>query len=120
VGYHGRASSIVVSGTPIRRPCGQKKRDAAAAGGGGRGGGGSVEGGGVRGDGGDASAAESEAAAAAGPSVFGACGVLDFELEMGVFVGRGNALGDAVGVDAAAGHVFGFVLLNDWWGGCTR
>uniref|UniRef100_A0AC35UHH7 Fumarylacetoacetase n=1 Tax=Rhabditophanes sp. KR3021 TaxID=114890 RepID=A0AC35UHH7_9BILA len=25
VGYHGRASSIVVSGTPIKRPCGQTK-----------------------------------------------------------------------------------------------
>jgi hypothetical protein len=24
VGYHGRASSIVVSGTPIKRPCGQR------------------------------------------------------------------------------------------------
>ncbi|CAH1789181.1 unnamed protein product [Owenia fusiformis] len=27
VGYHGRASSVVVSGTPIRRPCGQMKPD---------------------------------------------------------------------------------------------
>ena len=25
IGYHGRASSIVVSGTPIKRPCGQIK-----------------------------------------------------------------------------------------------
>lgn len=31
VAYHGRASSIVVSGTPIRRPCGQIKRDADVA-----------------------------------------------------------------------------------------
>ena len=28
VGYHGRASSVVVSGTPIRRPRGQTKPDA--------------------------------------------------------------------------------------------
>lgn len=27
VGYHGRASSVVVSGTPIRRPVGQTKPD---------------------------------------------------------------------------------------------
>ncbi|XP_014833102.1 PREDICTED: fumarylacetoacetase-like, partial [Poecilia mexicana] len=27
VGYHGRASSLVVSGTPIRRPCGQMRPD---------------------------------------------------------------------------------------------
>jgi len=27
VGYHGRASSVVVSGTPIRRPNGQTKAD---------------------------------------------------------------------------------------------
>lgn len=25
VGYHGRASSLVISGTPVRRPNGQKK-----------------------------------------------------------------------------------------------
>lgn len=25
VGYHGRASSVVVSGTPLKRPCGQTK-----------------------------------------------------------------------------------------------
>lgn len=31
VGYHGRASSIVVSGTPIHRPKGQTKADDAAA-----------------------------------------------------------------------------------------
>eukprot|EP01062_Namystynia_karyoxenos_P066198 TRINITY_DN60195_c0_g1_i1.p1 TRINITY_DN60195_c0_g1~~TRINITY_DN60195_c0_g1_i1.p1 ORF type:complete len:461 (+),score=154.42 TRINITY_DN60195_c0_g1_i1:90-1385(+) len=30
VGYHGRASSIVVSGTPVRRPCGQTRPDDAA------------------------------------------------------------------------------------------
>lgn len=43
---------------------------------------------------------------------------LDFELELGCFVGRPNAQGTAVAVDAAddadGGHVFGYVLLNDW------
>ena len=28
VGYHGRASSVVVSGTPVKRPCGQLQTDA--------------------------------------------------------------------------------------------
>ncbi|KAI5300707.1 hypothetical protein KEM55_005651 [Ascosphaera atra] len=31
VGYHGRASSIVVSGTPVRRPLGQSLKDPTAA-----------------------------------------------------------------------------------------
>ncbi len=39
---------------------------------------------------------------------------LDIELELGVFVGPGNALGDAIPVAEAEAHVFGIVLLNDW------
>jgi fumarylacetoacetase len=39
---------------------------------------------------------------------------LDYELELGVFVGRGNQLGARIGVDAAETHVFGLCLLNDW------
>ncbi|HEV7986048.1 MAG TPA: fumarylacetoacetase [Steroidobacteraceae bacterium] len=39
---------------------------------------------------------------------------LDYELELGVFVGRGNALGTRIGIDAAESHVFGLCLLNDW------
>jgi len=39
---------------------------------------------------------------------------LDFELEVGVFVGRGNAPGDAVPIQTAESHVFGLCLLNDW------
>jgi fumarylacetoacetase len=77
IGYHGRASSIVVSGTPVRRPKGQA-RD------------------------GD------------GPPVFGAAARLDYELEVGVFVGRGNALGERIPIDEAAAHVFGLCLVNDW------
>ncbi|MFO0969956.1 MAG: fumarylacetoacetase [Gemmataceae bacterium] len=78
VAYHGRASSIVVSGTDIRRPLGQTKADDAPA-----------------------------------PS-FGPSHNLDFELEMGVLVGPGNALGQPVPVRAAAEHLFGMVLVNDW------
>ncbi len=39
---------------------------------------------------------------------------LDYELELGVFMGRGNALGEAVKLDDAESHAFGMVLLNDW------
>ena len=78
VGYHGRASSVVVSGTDLHRPVGQTKADDATA-----------------------------------PTV-GPCRLLDFELEMGFFVGPGTSLGDAIGVDAAEQHIFGMVLVNDW------
>lgn len=78
VGYHGRASSVVPGGTPIRRPCGQT------------------------------------AAAPAGPPVFGPCRRLDYELELGAFLGPGNALGEPVPIDAALDQIVGVCLLNDW------
>ena len=81
VGYHGRSSSVVVSGTPITRPKGQLQKNRANP----------KEG-----------------------STFGPCKLLDFELEMGTFVGPGNALGESINIAEADEHVFGFVLLNDW------
>ncbi len=78
IGYHGRASSVVPSGTPIRRPNGQRKR-----------------------------ADEAE------PS-FGPCRNLDYELELGVWIGPGNALGEPIPIGGAAGHIVGYCLLNDW------
>ena len=78
IGYHGRASSIIVSGSPVMRPNGQLKPPTADQ-----------------------------------PS-FGACKTLDYEAEIGFFVGTGNALGAPVGIARAAQHVFGAVLLNDW------
>jgi len=78
IGYHGRASSIVVSGNDIRRPQGQTR------------------------DG-------SEGAPTFGPSKR-----LDYELEMGAFVGRGNRMGSPISIDAAEEHLFGLCLLNDW------
>ncbi len=39
---------------------------------------------------------------------------LDYELELGAFIGPGNALGERIAVDAAERHLFGLVLLNDW------
>jgi fumarylacetoacetase len=78
IGYHGRASSLVVSGTPVRRPCGQTK-----------------------------------ATTADRPS-YGASAALDYELEVGFFVGPGNALGEPIGIEKAESHIFGICLLNDW------
>jgi fumarylacetoacetase len=78
IGYHGRGSSLVPSGTPFRRPLGQTKGPDDAA-----------------------------------PS-FGPCKRLDYELEIGAFVGGGNALGEPIPIDRAEDHLFGLVLLNDW------
>src|SRR5207245_1674143 len=39
---------------------------------------------------------------------------LDYELEVGVFVGRGNELGRSVPLREAESHLFGLCLLNDW------
>jgi fumarylacetoacetase len=90
VAYHGRASSVVVSGTDVRRPCGQSPPPVSPPGTGGDTGGG------------------------APAPLFGPSRSLDFELETAVFVGPGNDLGRPVPVDSAAEHVFGMVLLNDW------
>ena len=46
--------------------------------------------------------------------VVGPCKRLDIELELGIFVGEGNALGHAVPITQAEQHVFGICLLNDW------
>jgi fumarylacetoacetase len=45
---------------------------------------------------------------------FGPCGRLDYELELGIWVGPGNALGQPIPIGQAADHVAGFCLLNDW------
>ena len=80
VGYHGRASSVVVSGVDVRRPCGQLPGPSA--------------------DG--------------APPTYGPSKQLDFELELGAFVGAGSALGEPVAMADADAHLFGVVLLNDW------
>ena len=46
--------------------------------------------------------------------VFGPCKRLDYELEVGVWIGRGNPRGTRIGIDRAEAHVFGLSLLNDW------
>jgi fumarylacetoacetase len=78
IAYHGRSSSVVVSGAPVRRPLGQTKADDLPA-----------------------------------PS-FGPTRALDYELELGIWIGPGNQIGDPIPIDRAEEHVFGVGLLNDW------
>jgi fumarylacetoacetase len=73
VAYHGRASSIVVSGVAVRRPHGQL-----------------------------------------GQGKFGPSQRLDYELELGAFIGPGNPMGEPIPIARAAEHLFGVCLLNDW------
>ena len=53
-------------------------------------------------------------AGADAPPSFGASGRLDYELELGIWIGPGNALGDSVAIGAASEHIAGYCLLNDW------
>jgi fumarylacetoacetase len=78
IGYHGRASSIVVSGTPFRRPKGQLRDDANEQ------------------------------------PVYAASRRLDYEMEIGALIGRGNALGEPIAAASADEHLFGLCLINDW------
>jgi fumarylacetoacetase len=88
VGYHGRGSSVVVSGAPVRRPHGQRQ---------------------------PAATSDHAGATAGGPKpVFGPCQNLDYELELGAFIGPGNPRGEHVPIADAAAQLFGVVLLNDW------
>ena len=45
---------------------------------------------------------------------FGPSQRLDLELEMGLFVGCGNAIGEPIPIAEAERHLFGYCLLNDW------
>jgi fumarylacetoacetase len=84
VGYHGRAGTVVVSGTPVVRPCGQRVST-----------GSTDEGTGPRPE-------------------YGPSRRLDIEAELGFVVGAGSERGSRIGVDELADHVFGVVGLNDW------
>jgi fumarylacetoacetase len=77
VGYHGRASSLIVSGAPVGRPDGQTAADGSA------------------------------------PS-FGPTRALDYELEVGAFLGPGNDLGAPIPLSEAEDQIIGLCLLNDW------
>ena len=78
IGYHGRASSVRVSGQPVIRPKGQRKPP-------------------------DAELPD-----------YGPSRRLDYELELGIFIGPGNHLGQPIPIGEAADHIAGYCLLNDW------
>ncbi len=78
IGYHGRTSSLVISGTPVRRPRGQLKPPDATV------------------------------------PLFAPSRSLDYELELGLFIGGSNPLGTAVPIRDAEARLFGVCLLNDW------
>ena len=78
IGYHGRASTIGVSGESFPRPNGQMLPPGATT------------------------------------PVFGPSRRLDYEFEVGIFIGHGNEAGAPIPIAEADGHVFGLCLLNDW------
>jgi fumarylacetoacetase len=78
IGYHGRSSSIGVSGQTFRRPRGQRLEPGAVQ------------------------------------PIVAPCRRLDYELELGVFVGNGNPPGIPIPIAEAESHIFGLCLLNDW------
>jgi len=77
IGYHGWASSVVVSGTEFVRPKGQASPDKVNP-------------------------------------VWTQCNRLDYEVEMGLIVGKTNDLGKPVKITEAADHIFGLCVVNDW------
>jgi fumarylacetoacetase len=78
IGYHGRASSILPSGTPVQRPSGQLRNNPDE------------------------------------PPRFAPTQRLDYELEIGAYVGKGNDIGNPISVEKAESHIFGLTLVNDW------
>jgi fumarylacetoacetase len=78
IGYHGRASSIVLSGSDVKRPSGQSLPTGSST------------------------------------PTFGPSQMLDYEAEVGFFVGKGNELGDPIAIADAEEHLFGICLVNDW------
>ena len=93
VGYHGRASSIVVSGTDFHRPKGQMKGTPSKS---------PPSGETLQGD-----KQQDEV-------VFGPTKQLDFELEMAFIIGKETKLGDSVTTKDAEDYIFGMTLFNDW------
>ena len=80
IAYHGRASSIVLSGTSVRRPNGQIVEPSSPV---------------------------------SSPS-YAPSRMLDYELEIGAFLGPGNAQSQPIPIAHAEDHLFGVCLLNDW------
>src|SRR5690606_22729050 len=49
-----------------------------------------------------------------GTPSFGQCKLLDYEMEMGAIIGRGNELGEPISIENAEDHLLGLCILNDW------
>ena len=78
IAYHGRVSTLGVSGQTFHRPMGQARALGASA------------------------------------PTYGPCARLDYELELGIYIGCGNAAGEPIALADAEEHIFGICLLNDW------
>ena len=78
IAYHGRASSIGISGQKVRRPISQLMRPGATE------------------------------------PVLAPSARMDYELEVGIYLGKGNTLGEPIAIEQAEQHVFGLCLFNDW------
>lgn len=78
IAYHGRASSIVLSGAAVRRPRGQI------------------------------------VAQPGDDPVYAPSRMLDYEVEIGAFLGPGNSIGRPIPIASAEDHLLGVCLLNDW------
>ncbi|WP_077340230.1 fumarylacetoacetase [Pseudocolwellia agarivorans] len=78
IGYHGRSSTIDISGQEFHRPIGQTKTPDMEA------------------------------------PIFAPCKRLDYELEMGLFIGKETHLGEQIDIDDAEDHLFGLCVFNDW------
>lgn len=76
--YHGRASTVLISGEPVQRPSGNYRQ----------------------GHGGDL--------------IYAATAKLDFEVEIGVYIGRANQRNQPIELDAAESHIAGMCVVNDW------
>lgn len=76
VAYHGRASSVVVSGYDVRRPHGQIATESVPQ--------------------------------------YALSRALDYEAELGIFIGPGNKIGSSISIEESSDHVFGVCLVNDW------
>jgi fumarylacetoacetase len=83
IAYHGRASSVVVSGTEVHRPQGQIVANPVVPNPG-------------------------------SPPVYAPCRQLDYEVELGAFLGPGSMLGGPIPIARCEEHIVGVCLLNDW------
>lgn len=76
IAYNGRASSVVQSGHPLKRPYGQILKE--------------------------------------GEPIFSLSQKVDIEVELGIVIGKENALGEPISMEKAKDYIFGICVVNDW------